>query len=176
MAKDERRVTLVARHPQLASRSWQISAESASRIVLLDSFTMLRATLFSPLVKDDLDVERIIFDRSCSEADYLSFLAELRHEFHGDVVMIREDNTGFLSATGRGGDRILYALSADDMEFYLETQHLVSETEQLWKGVLHFRPRVVAVAHEAAPSEEDLKQASKKRADDSAKRSDGRRR
>jgi hypothetical protein len=160
----------------MPQRGWQTSAESASRIVLLDSFTMLRATLFSPLVKEQLDVERVIFDRSCSAADYLSFLAEVPQEFNGDVVMIREDDTGFMSATGRGGDRILYALSADDMEFYLETQRLVSQTEQLWKGVLHFRPRVVAVAPEAMPSEDDLERASKKRADDGATRSDGGRR
>ena len=41
------------------------------------------------------------------------------------VTLIRDDETGFLSATGRGGDRILYALSAEDIRFYLETTSLI---------------------------------------------------
>src|SRR5438093_13466057 len=123
---------------------------------------MLRS-LFSPLAKRELDVERIIFDRSCSERDYLSFLAELPREVAADVVMIRDDNTGFLNATGRRGDRILYALSADDIEFYLETHRLVVPTENLWNGILHFQPRVVAAK---PPSEHDLAQALKMRAED----------
>jgi hypothetical protein len=60
--------------------------------------------------------------------------------------MIREDDSGFLSATSRGDGRILYALSAEDMEFYLETQRLVVPTEAMQSGVLQFRPRVVAGA------------------------------
>lgn len=153
MIKDKRRITLVSRHKQMAQRSWELSADAANRIELLDSFTMLRATVLSPLLKNTSDIERIVFDRSCSEAEYLGFLAELPHEFSGDVVMIRDDDSGFMSATGRGGGRILYALSPEDMEFYLETQRLVQPTEQMQTGVLHFRPRVVAGTNEAAKSE-----------------------
>lgn len=146
MGKDERRITLVSRHKQMPERSWQLSSGAARRIELLDSWSMLRATFLSPLVKNDVDVERIVFDRSCSESEYLAFLSELPPEFRGDVIMIRDNDTGFLSATGRGGGRILYALSAEDTEFYLEKQGLVQETEKMRKGILHFRPRIVASA------------------------------
>lgn len=122
---DSRRITLVTRHTQLPERRWEKSADVPSRIVLLDSFTVLRYTVASSLVSMDADVERIILDRSSSASDFLALLAEMPREFSGDVVMIRDDETGFLSSTGRGGDRILYALSADDVRFYLETQHLV---------------------------------------------------
>jgi hypothetical protein len=145
---DTRRITLVTRHTQLPERPWEKSADVPSRIVLLDSFTLLRYTVSSSLVSMDADVERIILDRSSSASDFLALLAELPREFSGDVVMIRDDETGFLSSTGRGGDRILYALSADDVRFYLETQQLVIPGSAAFAGkpereyqVLQFRTR-----------------------------------
>ncbi len=89
--------------------------------------------------------------------------------------MIREDDAGFLSAAARGGDRVLYALSAEDMEFYLETQRLVVSTEAMQKGVPQFRPRIVATASVASASQQDRS----RRASDSGEdtlRLDGRRR
>lgn len=148
MAKDERRITLVTYGKQSPARSWNSSTEAESRIVLLDSLDLLRSTVASPLIHSDVDVERIVLDRCCSESEYLSFLTQLPHEFTGDVLMVRESETSFLSATGRGGDRILYALSDDDVKFYLETVSLVSPTEQMQQGVLKFRPRVVEFANE----------------------------
>ena len=90
---------------------------------------MLRSTIVSPLVRSESDVERIVLDRCSTESEYLSLLAELPLEFTGDVLMIRESGTSFLSATGRGGGRILYALTDEDVEFYLETVRLVDRTD-----------------------------------------------
>jgi hypothetical protein len=59
--------------------------------------------------------------------------------------MIGESGTSFLSATGRGGGRILYALTDEDVEFYLETVRLVDRTEEMERGVLKFRPREIRV-------------------------------
>ena len=138
------RITLISRHTQLQERRWRKS-DDASRIVLLDSFAVLRHTVSSSLVSTD--VERIILDRSTSASDFLCLLAELPREFGGDVMMIRDDETGFLSSTGRGGDRILYALSEDDIRFYLETQDLVVAGDVMVPSarrefhVLQFRPR-----------------------------------
>lgn len=148
MSHDSRRITLVSRHTQLQQRSWLRTPEAPCRIVLLDSFTVLRYTVASLVIAMDADVERIILDRSSSASDYLSLLAELPHEFTGDVVMIRDDETGFLSAMGRGGDRILYALSANDLRFYFETHGLVSAGDVLAapaerdRQVVPFRPRI----------------------------------
>jgi hypothetical protein len=141
VSKDGRRITLVTGN----QRSWNSSAEADSRIVFLDSLAMLRSTIASPLVRSDADVERIVLDRSCSEAEFLSLLTELPHEFTGDVLMIRDGQASFLSATGRGGDRILYALGDDDVEFYLETVRLVRRTERMDSGLLRFRPRQATV-------------------------------
>src|ERR1700730_17080403 len=137
----DKRITLVAGN----QRTWNSPSEADSRVVLIDSLAMLRSTIISPLVRSDLDVERIILDRCCSESEYLSLLTEVPHEFTGDVLMIK-DSQSFLSATGRGGDRILYALSDDDVEFYLETVRLVRRSDRMERGVLKFRPRQVRVA------------------------------
>ena len=44
-----------------------------------------------------------------------------------DVLYVRPDDSGFMSATGRGGDRILYSLSGDDVRFYLEAHGLLAQ-------------------------------------------------
>ncbi|PYQ52041.1 MAG: hypothetical protein DMF59_06045 [Acidobacteria bacterium] len=143
MELDERRITLITYDKQREERSWNFSDHSTNRIVFIESFALLRSTVASPLVRSDSDVERIVLDRCSTESEYLSLLADLPHSFAGDVLMIRMDSTGFLSATGRGGDRILYSLGPEDVEFYLETVRLVQPSEALQRHVLKFRPRVV---------------------------------
>lgn len=125
MSHDSRRITLISRHQKLRERSWNRRAEATTRVILLDSFAVLRDAMTNSLSKLDADVERVVLDRSSSASDYLALLAEMPRDFNGDVLMIRDDETGFLSAMGRGGDRILYALSAEDVGFYLETHGLV---------------------------------------------------
>jgi hypothetical protein len=147
MTQDSRRITLISRPPQLPERDWDASMEASSKLVMLDSFTVLRYAIARPLVEFDADVERIVLDRSSSASEYLALLAQLPHQFTGDVLMIRDDDSGFLSATGRGGDRVLYALSAADLQFYLLTHGLVVKDGVLAAasappGVIPFRPRL----------------------------------
>lgn len=142
MHHDTRRITLISRPPQLPERAWDRSTQAESRLVMLDSFTVLKYAIARPVVDLDVDVERIILDRSSSASDFLALLAALPHQFTGDVVMIRDDETGFLSSTGRGGDRVLYATSADDMRFYLDAHGLVVSGRE---RVLQF-PSRIAVA------------------------------
>jgi hypothetical protein len=148
MNHDTRRITLVSRHPQLPDRKWDRTAQAPSRVVLLDSFTVLRYTVASSLVTVDADIERIVLDRSTSASEYLALLAEMPREFHGDVLLIRADESGFLSSSGRGGDRVLYALSPEDLKFYLSTHNLVAggeapaAAEQQQPNVVQFRSRI----------------------------------
>ena len=158
MVKDERRITLVVR-TKSADRTWRASSNSGTRIVVIDSMTLLRSTIASPLVRSDSDVERLILDRCCDHGEFLSLLAAMPQEFTGDVLMIHEDKS-FLSAMGRGGDRIVYALSAEDVQFYLEVARLVEPTEAMERHVLKFRPRVVdsvSVARTSAASAKPLR-------------------
>lgn len=77
------------------------------------------------------DVERIIIDRCATSDEFLYLLAALPNALAGDVICIRNDGGAFLSATGRGGDRVLYALAPHDLHFYLETHGLAANLEQL---------------------------------------------
>jgi len=156
MKQDERRITLVTYEKGGIERSWRSSDDATSRVVFLDSLRLLRSTIESPLIYSDSDVERIVLDSCCSEAEYLSLLAALPHQFTGDILMIRSDSTGFLSATGRGGDRILYALSSEDVQFYLETVRLVETTEAMERHVLKFRPRIIRDTAELRSAKDDL--------------------
>lgn len=146
MSHDIRRITVIARPPQVPERSWEHGPQAASRLIMLDSFTVLRYAVAKPLVELDVDVERIILDRSSSASEYLALLAQLPQEFRGDVVLIRDDDSGYLSATGRGGDRVLYALTAHDVRFYLEAHGLVTPADASavpdQSAVLQFRRRI----------------------------------
>ncbi len=77
------------------------------------------------------DVERVIIDRCASADEYLQFLASLPHEIAGDVMLVQQDGAAFLSSVGRGGDRVLYALAAGDVDFYLKTHGLAANTREL---------------------------------------------
>lgn len=127
MKHDTRRVTLINRNRRSAPRAWDMSPTTASRVIAVESVLVLRYALDGGLSEIYRDVERVVLDRTTSAADYLSLLASLPPQFAGDVLLITNDDSGFLSSTGRGGDRVLYALSATDVRFYLEMHGLVAD-------------------------------------------------
>lgn len=67
------------------------------------------------------EIEQVIFDRSLSSDEILSFLANMPLTFRGDVLAITGD-TAFLSSVLRGDGRILYTLGKADVEFYAQVQ------------------------------------------------------
>jgi hypothetical protein len=122
----EQRITLIARKATKPNVDWNYARSSAMRMAFLDSVTALKFALGVAIHDSSLDIERVIVDRAASAEDLLDLLAALPPEFAGDVLFIRDDGSGFLSATGRGGDRVLYSLVARDIRFYLETHELVT--------------------------------------------------
>jgi hypothetical protein len=125
MTSDSRRITLVTRGPQSPERDWNGTPEAPNRIIFIKALTVLRYALGLGITEMEQDVERVILDQSTTPAEFLELLASLPREFTGDVLLIRTGDSGFLSALGRGGDRVLYALGARDIAFYLETHALV---------------------------------------------------
>lgn len=126
MTHDNRRITLISRDPRRPEHDWDDSRHAPNRLILLDSFLVLKYAITSHMVDLDVDVERVILDRSTSAADYLTLLSCLPQRFAGDVLLIREGESSFLSSMGRGGDRVLYSLSVNDLRFYLEMHGLVT--------------------------------------------------
>jgi hypothetical protein len=122
----DHRITLIAREATKPDADWNYASCRKQRVAFLDSVGALRFALGAALHDVGLDVERIIVDRAADADEYLNLLATAPAEFNGDMLFIRDDGGGFLSATGRGGDRVLYALSDYDIRFYLETHDLVT--------------------------------------------------
>lgn len=131
-----KRITLIARKAATPNVDWNYANSASMRVAFLNSVTALKFALGVAVSENQMDIERVIVDRTGSAEEFLNLLTDLPEEYNGDVLMIREDGNGFLSATGRGGDRVLYSLIARDVRFYLETHDLVTgravlETTQL---------------------------------------------
>jgi hypothetical protein len=119
------RVTIIARDKGKPPMDWSTSVAPRLSLAFVDSARALRFALCAAVSETELDINRVIIDRAGSGDEFLDLLTALPREFHGDVVFVRDDGTGVLSATGRGGDRVLYALMAHDVRFYFETHDLV---------------------------------------------------
>lgn len=126
MSDQPQRITLIARESTQPDIDWNYASCRTANVAFLGSVSALKFAVRSALHKDGLDIERVIIDRAGSAEDFLELLAVVPVEITGDIMMIRDDGTGFLSATGRGGDRRVYAMRANDVRFYLETQNLVT--------------------------------------------------
>jgi hypothetical protein len=123
----EQRITLISRDPHDSGDGCSYVRQEGYRPVFVNSLQVVKFALASL----DLDIERVILDRSATAQDFLELLASLPPDFRGDILMISADGSGFLSATGRGGDRVLYALKKSDVAFYLETFQIATTADGL---------------------------------------------
>lgn len=120
------RVTFVASDPARSEILWSRSA-TANRLLFLDSIDELRLAIDFAISENDFEAERVILERGSAE-EFLNLLAQIPREFLGDIVMLRDDRSGYLSAIGRGGDRSLQLMTPVDVGFYLEISRLVGST------------------------------------------------
>lgn len=120
-----RRMTIIARNSRKPDIDWNCRPQSSDTVAFIDSTAALRSALEAS-VELGLDIGRVIVDRAATPDEFLDLLATLPVEFNGDALFIRDDGSGVLSATGRGGDRVLYSLRSNDVRFYLETMNLVT--------------------------------------------------
>jgi hypothetical protein len=120
------RVTLVARENTKPDMDWNYSRPTSRNVAFVDNVASLRFALDAAVTEVGLDVGRVIVDRAGDANAFLELLTAMPGEFTGDALLIRDDGSGFLSASGRGGDRVLYALTVHDIRFYLETHNLVT--------------------------------------------------
>lgn len=96
--------------------------EREHSVITVSNFNLLHAALQAGVEEFGRDIERVIFDRSVNGDDFLTFLCLLPAEFRGDVLRIRQDGSGTISASSpRGDGRFLYSLSIEDVGFYLRT-------------------------------------------------------
>lgn len=98
-------------------------------VMLVDSAAAARFVIRTQAVEMSLDIDRVIVDKAATPLECLHFITQLPHEFAGDVLFILDGQKAFLSASGRGGDRLLYGLSQSDVAFYLATHGLLRQEE-----------------------------------------------
>jgi hypothetical protein len=122
----DRRLTLVARDNHKPDMDWNYRGPGHDTAVAFTESTAALRYALGAGTNLGFDICRVIVDRTGSGDDFLELLTELPIEYAGDVLMIRDDGAGVLSATGRGGDRVLYSLTVHDVRFYLEAQNLVT--------------------------------------------------
>jgi len=128
MTPDDRRIVLVSRTKAAPNRSWLTARAAPRRLIFVESFGVIPFALARGVEELGKDIESVIIDGSATAAEYLHLLSRLPAGYAGDVVLIDHD-CAFVSATGRGGDRVLYALRPDDVRFYLETKMLIGATD-----------------------------------------------
>jgi hypothetical protein len=119
--RDIRRITLVARGAAASPRAWDTSTAAANRIIFVDTFMILRGALDHA----SADVDRLFIDGTATEREFLSLLTTLPADFAGDVLFVSDQKRAYLSTGGRAGGRLLYAMTPEDVQFYLEAQRLV---------------------------------------------------
>lgn len=124
------RLTLIACNDP---RGFDWLEDADHRIAFIGGGPVLHLAVLAALHEPTLDAERLIVDRAACADTFLAMLASLPAEFSGDVLRIDEAGAGYLSATGRGGDRVLYALKPSDVRFYLAMHELVHAVEPLEK-------------------------------------------
>jgi len=121
--RDHRRITLIARAATAPVRAWDASTHAPNRLIFVDSFSILRGALDHA----SHDVDRLFIDGAATEGQFLSLLTTLPGDFVGDVLFVAGEEHAYLSTVGRAGGRLLYAMTPDDIEFYLDAQRLVKK-------------------------------------------------
>ena len=125
MQHDHRRITLISRSRSAPQRPWLAAPDAPRRLIFVGSFGVIPYALARGVEELGKDIEAVVIDGAADAAEYLHLLSRLPASYAGDVVLIQDDSA-FVSATGRGGDRVLYALGPDDVQFYLEAKRLTS--------------------------------------------------
>jgi hypothetical protein len=133
MFRQDNRITLIAREATQPDVDWNYARCRGQNVAFLDSIGALKFALLSAQ-RDGLDIERMIVDRAGSADQFLDLLVAIPKELAGDILLIHPNGAGFMSATGRGGDRVMYALTPNDVRFYLETLDLVTGRVALLKS------------------------------------------
>ncbi len=119
--RDTRRITLIVRGAAIQSRPWDTSPEAANRIL----FVKVLAMLSFVLDHRSEDVDRLVLDGAVTGDEFLDLLSALPKEFLGDVLLVRDRGNSFLSTAGRADGRLLYSMTASDLQFYFATHRLV---------------------------------------------------
>lgn len=118
MTKRER-ATLVLSTTTNPLLDWSTVQAEDSRVIETRNLNLLKESLHLALRDVDVEVVRIVFDQSIDAEGWLEFLSDLPSGTRGDILFIAASGKAFLSAVGRGDERVIYKLMDADLGFYL---------------------------------------------------------
>lgn len=124
----ETRVTFVCSDSTARIQWHDIDAPQEPLVRLGNPFQALRM-LGDGGARYGWEISRVIIDQDVEELGFLEFLSRLPKHFRGDVLFLANDRRAFLSAMGRHDDRVLYALTREDVDFYISTMLASDEME-----------------------------------------------
>jgi hypothetical protein len=105
------------------------NGQNDSRIIEVHDLGLLMAAFHNGVSELGQEIIRVILDRAVDARAFLQVVCDLPVGFRGDVLFIDWSGGGFLSAIGRGDDRVLYSLSAADVDFY-RSVHGIGEAKE----------------------------------------------
>jgi hypothetical protein len=120
------RITLIIRDETLREEHGGFLHPPAGPLVFFDGADALRLAVPAALTDQELDIERVIIDRTGTAEQLLEFLVRIPPQFGGDVLILRHHGGGLLSTTVRGGGRTLLQITPWDVPFYLHAHNLIA--------------------------------------------------
>ncbi|HYM60354.1 MAG TPA: hypothetical protein VEZ11_05625 [Thermoanaerobaculia bacterium] len=129
MNSDRRRITLISTERTSSPFRWGFAPDSENHIIYVRNPAMIGHALVTGLDELGRDVQRVIIDHSISADEFLDLLSTLTDHFPGDILFIHSEEKAFLSSSGRGGNRLMYSLSAADVQFYMRAHYLVESSD-----------------------------------------------
>lgn len=128
------RATLVFIGNEQELVEWSKMAANDSRIITVWNLNLLKDSLHLAQSFLDVEVVRVIFDRSVDAEEWLEFLTTMPAGFRGDVLYVAKEKKGYLSAVGRTDERVMYKLKPQDLDFYLDVCGVTPCEEIVYAG------------------------------------------
>ncbi|MBW3564039.1 MAG: hypothetical protein KY459_04885 [Acidobacteria bacterium] len=112
-------ITLVCTDTKRALIDWSRASSDDSKVVSAWNMELCKEAI---TMADSLDInlKRVIFDKTVEADEFLEVIAWLGPDFLGDLVMINSRDSGYMSASSPMGGRVIYRLEKHDVDFYLE--------------------------------------------------------
>lgn len=121
-----REITLVCTDTKRALIDWSRASSVDSRVVSAWNMELCKEAI-TMAESLDIDLKRVLFDKTVTAEEFLEIVAWLGPEFLGDLVMVNSRDSGYISASTAKGGRVMYRLERQDVDFYLEALGIRSD-------------------------------------------------
>jgi hypothetical protein len=125
-------VTLVSAADTELAR-WNANAR-AGRYIVLETIDKLEDAVRSPRKQAGADPIRVVIDGGIDLDRFLMLVASVPDTFHGELLYIRRDGSGYLSTRELGTMRTVKTISEMDVEVYLRWNGLPARSRASYEA------------------------------------------